>query len=273
MEGAPTKRESPESILVKKHGLTLGNKIALEKIDIMTSSSVPVGSVIEGTLRAGVEVGKPITFEDSAAAISNVKRIEERGGELLVHTTSSTYRLRKEGVHAPPADFELSDVESVETAKGSTYRYLPDGSTQRFKKVENREYKAQSALVYVPDYEWVKRNAPPEVLEKLGDNEHAYSQILLEYVQNPLKSEDKKVYIVDKNGRKIETNQEIEVAEKPIFLTFLSKGVTDFSIPVFHKPKVGFSTFDTRVYIDEKTGERMRERHLGNKVVKITLKQ
>jgi hypothetical protein len=52
----------------------------------------------------------------------------------------------------------------------------------------------------------------------------------------------------------------------------LTGDTVDIVIPVTHTPRVGFSTFDTRKYKDEETGEWMRERHLGNKVVKINLK-
>lgn len=165
-----------------------------------------------------------------------------------------------------------NDIAEVETAKGSVYRYLPDGTTQRFKKVEGRDYEPQSALVYVPDYAWVLEHAPAHILERIGENEVIYTQILLEYIQNPRK-EEKKVYITDSTGKVIETNQEIWTATGQVYLQFLTKGVTDFSIPVSCKPKIGFSTFDTRKYKDEKTNEWMRQRHLGNKVVKITLKK
>lgn len=168
--------------------------------------------------------------------------------------------------------YAWNDIVEVETAKGSTYRYLPNGTTQRYKKVENKEYEPQAALVYMPDYAWVKQNAPAHILDRLGENELTYIEILLEYVQNPHK-EKKKVYIVDSNGNKIETNQAVWTTEGPIYVAFLTNGTVDFSIPVSKKPKIGFMTFDTRVYRDEKTGERMRERHLGNKVVKITLKE
>lgn len=163
---------------------------------------------------------------------------------------------------------EVEKVDSVVTAKGSTYRYLPDGTTQRFKEVEGREYPPQSALVYVPNYEWVKKHAPKDVFEKLGENEAIYTETLLEYVQNPRK-DGRKVYIVDRSGKVIETNAEIRNAEGPVFLNFLKDGKPEFAIPVSHTPKLGFLTFDTRRYVDPQTGEAMRERHLGNAVIKI----
>lgn len=165
----------------------------------------------------------------------------------------------------------FDDIASVETVKGSVYRYLPDGTTQRYKKVEGKEYDAQSALVYVPDYTWFKAHAPKHLLDRLGDNEAIYTERLLEYVQNPRK-DGKKVYIVDGTGRKIETNKEIKETKGTIYLAFLSGDATEFTIPVSHVPKIGFMTFDTRTYADANTGERMRERHLGNRVAKIVRK-
>jgi hypothetical protein len=271
MEGPPRNPSNPESPLVQKYKLVGGNKVAFEKIATRVSSSVPTGTVIEGILKEPVKTGEPILFENGGQ-ISDVRNIEERNGEVFIETSTSTYRLQHEMPEANQEDFKLEDVETIETSKGSTYRYLPDGTTQRFKKVEGKEYDPQTALVYVPDFAWVKKNAPPDILEKLGENESIYRDILLEYVQNP-RGEDRKAYVIDKNGRIIETNEAIKNAGEPIYLAFLKDGHTDFLIPVFHKPKIGFTTFDTRTYADEETGQQMRERHLGNKVVHINLKE
>ncbi len=272
MEGSPRTIENAETRLIKKYRLLAGNHATFEKIAVNTGSPIPVGFVVEGKLASTIKLGAPITFQDSSAAISNVKGVAEKDGELLIHTTTSTYRLRQEGSKQGGEDFELDDVDSVETAKGSVYRYLPDGTTQRFKKVEGKEYDPQAALVYVPDYAWVKKNASPDMLEKLGENELVYEQVLLEYVQNPYK-EGKKVYIVDKEGNKLETNQKIVEVEGPVYLAFLTGDTIDFYIPVAHKPKIGYNTFDTKKYYDQETKQWMREQHLGNKVVKITLKK
>jgi hypothetical protein len=263
---------SPEASLIQKYGLLSGKKVAFEKIAMHSQSVVPVGAVQEGTLNMNVRVGGRITFSDSSAAISEVKKIEEQYGQLFIHTDTSTYVLRAEKAPKEPENFEWDDIEMVETGKGSTYRYLPDGTTQRFKKVEGREYEAQQALVYVPPFEWVEKNASTDMLAKIGKEDYIYEQNLLEYVQNPRK-DGRKVYIVDATGKRIETNEEIKNAQGQVYLAFLKDGKTDFFIPVSHKPVAGYYTFDTREYDDEKTGEHMRERHLGNQVVKIVLKK
>ncbi len=271
MERPPGTRNSPESLLAAKHELLSGTKVAFEKIAMHSPSEVGVGEIIEGSLQGEVKVGERITFSDSGAALSEVKKIEEVNGRLLIHTSTSTYALRAEAVPEGKEDFDLDDVEMVETAMGSTYRYLPDGTTQRFKKVEDKEYEPQSALVYVPNWAWIQQNMPSEALERLGGSESGYERKLLTFVQNPLK-DGKKVYIVDQTGKQVETNQELKEVKGPIFLGGLNNGTTEFFIPVSHKPRMGFGTFDTRLYVDEETGEHMRERHLGNPVTKIVLK-
>jgi hypothetical protein len=272
MERVPGVPKSPEAALVEKYGLTAGKDVAFKKIAMRSPSEVPVGDVQTGTLKDAVRVGSRITFSNNSGAISEVQKIEEQYGQLFIHTRTSTYVLGTEKAPGEPEEFSWDDIEEVETARGSTYRYLPDGTTQRFKKVEGRDYDPQAALVYVPSFEWVKQHAPPETLKKVGEEDYIYEQRLLEYVQNPHK-DGRKVYIVDATGRKIETNEEIKNAEGRISLAFLKDGKTDFFIPVSHKPVMGFSTFDTRPYVDEETGADMRERHLGNPVVKITLKK
>lgn len=272
MERAPGTPKSPENILVEKYGLMAGKEVAFKKIAMHSSSEVPAGDVQAGTLKDAVRVGSRITFSDNSGAISEVQKIEEQYGQLFIHTRTSTYVLGIEKVAESQEDFDWDDVEMVETGKGSTYRYLPDGTTQRFKKVEGRDYDPQAALVYVPPFEWVKQRATPEQLEKIGKEDYIYENNLLTYVQNPRK-DGRKVYIVDATGKHIETNEEIKNAEGQIYLAFLKDGKTDFFVPVSHKPVVGFYTFDTRTYDDEKTGEHMRERHLGNQVAKIVLKK
>lgn len=169
-------------------------------------------------------------------------------------------------------------IDHVVTEKGSEYKYLPDGRTQRFKKIEGKNYEPQDAIVFVPDYEWIQKNAPKHYLDNntFGENETQYNQILLEYVQKEDHGKDcgKKVYIEDEQGNKLESNQEIAIKNR-IFLWF-GKETEDgkykeaFCIPVINRPTIGFSTFDTRKY---KEGYQwLREKHLGNKVIEIVRK-
>jgi hypothetical protein len=269
MEKLPGRIEGVEAQLPRKYGLSAGHHASFEKIAVHTNSPVPVGSVIEGRLATTLKIGEPILFQDSPAVVSAVRGVEEKDGALFVHTNTSTYRLRQEGTKQQSKEFDLEDVASVETAKGSVYRYLPDGTTQRFKKVEGREHDPQAALVYVPDYAWVKKNAPPDLLARLGENEAQYTQTLLDYVH----AKGLGVRILDKSGKSLESNKEIEEVGGLAYLAFFRNGKVDFYIPVSHKPKIGYSTFDTRKYYDQENEQWMRERHLGNKVVKINLKE
>lgn len=154
-------------------------------------------------------------------------------------------------------------IDYVVTAKGSRYRYLPDGRTQRFKTTEDKDYEPQDALVFVPDYAWVQHNAPKASLGTFGENETQYFQLLLGYVQG----QGKKTYIVDAAGKKLETNAEIAVCPGQVFLTFGDEARVEFMIPVARKPKLGFMAYDTRKYLEQ--GQLKRERHLGNNVVEI----
>ncbi len=166
----------------------------------------------------------------------------------------------------PQSPEKEKQIDRVVTAMGSEYIFLPDGRTQRYKKVEDRYYEPQDAIVFVPDWEWVKKSAPKNILKLLGENEVQYEQILLEHSQG----KGKRNFIVDAKGKKLDTNEAIEAAEGPIYLTFGDENGVAFSIPVSKKPRIGWSTFDTRKFKDG--DEYKRERHLGNKVTKIVEK-
>lgn len=159
---------------------------------------------------------------------------------------------------------EQKKITSIETAKGSIYKYLQDGRTQRFKKVEDKEYEPQDVIVFIPDWESLLTVAPKEFLDRFDNNGMEYKQTLLEYAQK------KKIYIVDESGKKLSSNNEKELTNK-IIAAFCEKGSdkADFTIPVSGNPKEGFYTYDTRKYYDEKNKTWMREQHMGNKVVKI----
>ena len=260
MEGNSKQIESLDKILVKKHGLTAGRKVVFRKISIdsNSNSNVPVGNEMSGFLDSDVKIGYPIELDNGKGIISNVKFITERNGDLFITTNTSEYQLV----------YNINDIAGVETAKGSTYRYLDSGMTQRFKKVENKNYEPQSILVYVPDFNYIKNYLKPEELSKVGDNLGEYEQNLLEYIHG----KNKKIYIVDKNGVKIENNQSAINEKGNIFMVFGDENKIDFSIPVSIIPKIGFHTYDSRKYKDEEIGEYMREVHLGNKVVKIIRK-
>lgn len=167
-------------------------------------------------------------------------------------------------------NISVGDVDMVVTERGSTYKYLPDGRTQRFKEVDGEYQEPQSALVYVPDFSWINKHAPQHLRSVLGadENETIYNQNLLEYVQG----HGKKCRIKNKDGKILETNDQLQEETGQIFLVFGDKNKDDFAVPVSTTPRMGFYTYDTRKYKDETTGETMRERHLGHRVIKIIKK-
>ena len=105
-------------------------------------------------------------------------------------------------------DKEWDAIDTVITSKGSSYKYLTDGTTQRFKKVENKYYKPQNALVYIPDYEELKAIGLAKMEEVYGKQfkgEADYNQFLLKHIQ----TKGYNAYIIDDHCRKLETNKEI----------------------------------------------------------------
>lgn len=170
--------------------------------------------------------------------------------------------------HEPTPESRESErvPREIVTAQGSVYRYLPDGRTQRFKTVEGKEYAPMDLLVFVPGFDWVKRNAPPHILRRF-DNELQYEQDILGGVQLP----GHKSYIVDATGKRLETNADVRAAAKtgPIFYAYGIVGQPFTAIPVSPKPIVGFHAYDSMCGPEQPDGTHYRERHLGNKVVEI----
>ena len=205
-------------------------------------------------------------IDESKKIADEIKDVEQQDQEetTIKPGVSELFDSNEEFANQIYETLGFKGEKTIETAKGSTYRYLPSGKTQRFKKVEGKEYEPQDILTFVPNYEWIKSNNP-QWLEKQGlENDTQYTQYLLEKVQGK-----GKVWIVDSKGKKIETNQDAKTADR-LFIAFGKKdGTVEDFIPVSKEPVIGFYTYDSRIHFDEK-GERYRDRHLGNKVVKIT---
>ncbi len=159
------------------------------------------------------------------------------------------------------------------TEKGSVYRYLKDGRTQRYKKLEDKNYEPQDAIVFVPNYERLKQlytGNERAFISKFGENELQYNQVLLKFLY-----EDAKVYIVDGDTSEIlDTNEEIKKARR-VFLYFIDKKAKSkepiLQLPVSKIPKLGYQPYDTHVFYNS-DGQRVRSRHLGHKIIKIEYK-
>jgi len=150
----------------------------------------------------------------------------------------------------------------VITEKGSIYTYLDNGKTQRYKAATGETHKPQNVLVFIPNHEWIQDNCPHGQAHLFGENENQYSQKILGYVH--LKG--RKTHIINESGKRLEDNLSIAKSEK-IIMTFENNGNLDFYMPVSKDPKIGFFTYDTRLY--KEGGRTMRERHIGNKVIAI----
>ena len=137
-------------------------------------------------------------------------------------------------------------IASFETAKGSVYTVLPDGRTQRFKTATKEQNEPQDLTVFV----------------KFKDA--AQEQDFLEGVQRS-ETSGTKVYVIDKQGNKYDTNA--QVAGKDVRLALVKDGKVIDTAETSTTPKIGYNAFDQRRF--EKDGEKYREAHLGNKVVKI----
>ncbi|MBA3733555.1 hypothetical protein H0W91_04270 [Patescibacteria group bacterium] len=155
------------------------------------------------------------------------------------------------------------------TDKGSIYKYLPDGRTQRFKKATNEKLDIQDICVFIPPWDEISIEAKkrfPKILGGVEDyNDIMFQQILLDY-QN---LDGFTIRVMDSKTNEITTSSQLAEAGE-VYMYLIDKNNPDrtFYLPVSKEPKVGYNTFDTRKYIDDK-GITTRERHIGNKVVNI----
>jgi hypothetical protein len=89
-------------------------------------------------------------------------------------------------------------------------------------------------------------------------------EVLLSYIH----WQGKRVRIVNSDRVVLVNNAQIEQEKKMVYIALMTADTIDIMIPVGHKPRLGFATFDTRYFVDPKTQENMRESHLGNIVLK-----
>jgi hypothetical protein len=165
----------------------------------------------------------------------------------------------------------MGKLISFTTERGSRYNYLADGRTQRHKAATGETFQPQDITVFVPPYEWISSNYshPTKTAQEVfGDNPLQYEQVLQEYLPGDIAGvEETRVYVIDEGGRKLRSNEEVRQS-RLVFLAFLPRGKlgnADFTIPVSKVPKIGYSPFDTRKF----DGGRMRDLHLGHKVIEI----
>jgi ParB-like chromosome segregation protein Spo0J len=187
------------------------------------------------------EANQPV--EAAAAPVAT----GEPGRPVVEGADVSAEVVEEEGVKPSPS---FQGIESFETAKGSVYTVLPDGRTQRFKTATNEQDEPQDLTVFV----------------KFKDADQ--EQDFLQGVQRS-ESSGTKVYLIDQQGNKYDTNE--QAAGKDVRLALVKDGKVIDTVETSTTPKVGYNTFDQRRF--KKDGEQYRQSHLGNKVVKINATQ
>jgi hypothetical protein len=158
---------------------------------------------------------------------------------------------------------EKKKVVSFETEKGSVYTYQKDGSIQRYKASTGETFN-QSVVAFIPSWDWLKKNAPKEFLDKF-ENELILQQEMLRYIHQR-DGEQMKVWLVDEKGNKIDNADQLNKAKRA-FLYFGDEEKNDFIFPVFSDPKKDSLPFDTSKYKEK--DDYKRHSHIGNKIVKI----
>ncbi|MFO0763871.1 MAG: hypothetical protein U0518_03365 [Candidatus Gracilibacteria bacterium] len=239
-----------------------------EKDALILAHNTGEGSIFQwstGDLKAKLEI---LQYGKRRAELPKKQRPEK---ELF--TQEERAKLMESGLTGKAEKMELQrPVDEIITAKGSIYRYLPDGRIQRFKTKTGELQTPQDAIVFIPDYATIERMAPKSfnMEATLGENGTQMEQILL----TRLHDADSKIYIVNSKGEKLETNRAIQAEPGEIYLSIgPNETKVDFIIPVSKDPKVGYQTYDTRTYRDPSDPkQRKRERHIGNKIIEIKYK-
>jgi hypothetical protein len=104
-----TQKSSPE-VLLESLNLTVGKKIKLIKTAILTSSSIPVGDEMNGTLATDVKIGQPIDF-GKRGHTSSILRISRENGKVFFTTDTSVYEMIIEKKKLPEIHPNLSQAE------------------------------------------------------------------------------------------------------------------------------------------------------------------
>jgi len=133
---------------------------------------------------------------------------------------------------------------TIITKKGSVYRSLCEGKTQRFKRATNEVCRIQDLLCFV----------------KFNNNEHL--QEFLRAVQ--LRGICGKVYVVDKSGNTYDTLLGI-TDENSLRLAIVQNNTCTRYARISLTPVIGYATFDQTRFVVE--GVSYRESHIGNDIV------
>ena len=195
------------------------------------------------------------------------KKQSKRGNEWAVERKKATKKKPDAAYEAIP----WRDIDHVVTEQWSTYKYLDNGTTQRYKKKIESLRSPKDLLVYLPNRERIQQHAPQSIIDMMN-NESQYSWIIQSYIHNPTSL----CSIVDENGNALYTNNQIFWAEqqgKQVFVSFWSGKNLACIIPVQHSPRIWFSTLDMGKTRDPQTEKTSYSRHLWHKVTEIIKKE
>lgn len=144
--------------------------------------------------------------------------------------------------------------QSFQTEKGSIYTYGEYGRTTRYKAVTGEMHETQDVTVFA-------RLSPDQ------------EQDILHAIHKPREQDEtKKVYVAERGENDeawlVRRREQVRRLGR-LYLIIYNKDNAEEIIPVSLEPEVGANVFDTRHYKDN-SGQAMTERHLGNKVIKIS---
>ncbi len=256
-----------------------------QKSDSYVSEETPVGSFFSG-IETEEDVEEPTPTEENPPDLpQNIEtgipfmitkklrldliNLGMKDEEIDKLTPEEAWELLKERANNQETKTESTEkLKPIEftTAKGSVYTYLPDGRTVRFKNATNEKLEPQDVCVFLPPWAEINIKAKeiyPEIFVGI-ENEVQFEQVILPYAQMPGYT----MKVCDRGGSELITNADVAKADQ-VFILFSDKKNPNnsFYLPASGEPKIGYSTFDTRVY--EKDGKRLRSTHIGNKVVGI----
>lgn len=252
--------------LLGKLGLVEGSEIRLVKVVDDGVSEVKTGTKLSGILDFDVAVGKRISLNEGAIHTTSIQQIDKHEGRVYIKTRTSIYELVQGNTNTKTNE-AIKRPKSVTTAKGSIYTYLKDGRTQRFKEATGETKEPQDLLVFIPPWDKIGEQVVkmfPDIFKGI-DNQAQFEQVILEFAQG----KGKTIRPINEQGKVITSLRDIS-EDGRIFIAFIDKSINRalFHLPVSKEPKIGWNTFDTRLYKDE-DGNTIRERHIGNIVTDI----
>lgn len=215
------------------------------------------------------EIWEIIKFENWTF-INKILNIFERNWTEYIETENSVYEVVKFNPSLEIAQknilrkfwnilwyetFDYKNVSSITTAKWSTYKYLDDWRTQRYKLAEKWEDKLKEPmdiLVYI----------------HFEDDEQ---RLLFLWVLHHMNKDYLRIHLINKHWKKIKKIQDYTDWEELNLIVYdIQKKETISSVFATINPTIWFNTFDSKNYSEN--GKNMKDIHIWNKVINVILK-